>query len=292
MFSCSKPVVRMLRIAIGFAAVSGVLPAHAEPVDGRDFDCLLEPNTRVMVGAPTQGVVQTVDVQRGERVVRGQVIATLDARLEKAELEHARMRARMTSEVSAREADVELAEVTLKRLNDLHARKMAASQQRDEADAALKVAQMALVQARDNRKLYEQEYARARELVEQHVVRSPIDGVVVDQVAFPGEFIYDNPIAIIAQIDPLKVEAILPARFFGGVRIGLESTIWPEIDSGGPIDARISSVDQVIDSASGTFSVHLEVPNPDNRIPGGQRCRLAFGDVDPKAMSDRYAARR
>ncbi len=266
--------------------------AMAESVDGRDFDCLLEPKTRVMVGASTQGIIDAVKVKRGERVTRGQVIATLDARLEHAELRHARMRARMTSEVSAREADVKLAEVTSRRLNDLYARKMAPAQQRDEAEAALQVARMALAQARDNQRLSEQELARALQVVEQHVVRSPIDGVVVDQVAFPGEFIYDNPIAIIAQVDPLQVEAILPARFFGGVHVGLESTIWPEIDSSGPIDAAIASVDQVIDSASGTFSVHLEVPNPDNRIPGGQRCRLAFGDVDPKTMADRYAARR
>ena len=288
----SEPLGLARRGALTLAALALTAISHAESVDGRDFDCLLEPMTRVMVGAPTQGVVHTVNVRRGEPVVRGQVIATLDARLEKAELEHARMRARMTSEVSAREADVELADVTLKRLNDLHARKMAPAQQRDEAEAALKVARMTLAQARDNRRLYEQEYARAREVVEQHVVRSPIDGVVVDQVAFPGEFIYDNPIAIIAQVDPLKVEAILPARFFGGVRVGLPSTIWPEIDSGGPIDASIASVDQVIDSASGTFSVHLEVPNPNNRIPGGQRCRLAFGDVDADAMADRYAPGR
>jgi RND family efflux transporter MFP subunit len=289
--ACFRLNARRLALVAGLLCLL-TTPSRAESVDGRDFDCLLEPKTRVMVGAPTQGVIQTVAVSRGDRVERGQVIATLDARLEQAEMKHAQMRARMTSEVEARRADVELAEVTLKRLDDLSARKMAPAQQRDEAQAALKVARMALVQARDNRKLYEQEFARAREAVEQHVIRSPIDGVVVDQVAFPGEFVYDNPIAIVAQTDPLKVEAILPARFFGGVRVGLDSTIWPEIDNGGPIEAAISSVDQVIDSASGTFSVHLDVPNPDNAVPGGQRCRLAFGKVDPGVMADRYATGR
>lgn len=284
---------RHARMALAGSVLCAVAPgSFAESVDGRDFDCLLEPKTRVMVGAPTQGVIQTVDVRRGQSVEKGQIIATLDARLEKAELKYARMRAKMTSEIRAREADVELAEVTMKRLNDLSARKMAPAQQLDEAAAALKVARMGLVQARDSRKLFEQEYARAREAVEQHVIRSPITGVVVEQIAFPGEFVYDNPIAIVAQVDPLKVEAILPARFFGGVRIGLSSTIWPEIDNSGPIDVNIASVDQIIDSASGTFSVHLEVPNPDNGIPGGQRCRLAFGDVDPEVMADRYAANR
>ncbi|MFK8013810.1 MAG: efflux RND transporter periplasmic adaptor subunit [Gammaproteobacteria bacterium] len=281
------------RFAMLFTTSMALTPSSsADSVDGRDFDCLLEPKTRVMVGATTQGIVHTVNVRRGERVEKGQVVATLDARLEQAELEHAKMRAQMTSDIGAREADLKFAEVSMQRLDDLHRQKMVPAQQRDEAIAAREVARMALAQARDTRKLYEHEYARAREVVEQHVIRSPLSGVVVDQVAYPGEFVYENPILIVAQIDPLKVEAILPARFFGGVSVGMPAALWPEIDAGGPLNVAISSVDQIIDSASGTFSVHLDVQNPDSAIPGGQRCRLAFGDVDAADLGDRFAAGR
>ncbi|MFK8030205.1 MAG: efflux RND transporter periplasmic adaptor subunit [Gammaproteobacteria bacterium] len=275
----------------GFVAVCLMPVSAAESVDGMDFDCLLDPKTQVMVGAPTQGIVDAVKVKRGDKVSAGDVLATLDSRLEKAELKHAQMRSQMTSDIAARQADYRLAKVTMNRLEDLYKKKLAPAQQRDEAVAALEVARMALAQARDNQQLSEQEYARAREVVAQHVIRSPISGVVVDQVAFPGEFIYENPLMIVAQVDPLKVEAILPARFFGGVDVGMSASVWPEIENGAPLEVTISSVDRIIDSASGTFTVHLEVENPDNKIPAGQRCRLAFGDVDADVMADRYASR-
>ncbi len=279
-------------IGVSLFAVLFSIVASGEAVDGQDFDCLMEPKTRVMVGSSTQGVIQSVKVRRGDHVEKGQVLATLDARLEQAELKYAQMRSTMDSEIMAREADVRLAQVTLKRVNDLYRKKLAPAQQKDEAQAAMDVAQMSLKQARDNQKLNAQEYARVRELVAQHVIRSPISGVVVDQIAYPGEFVYENPLLVIAQIDPLKVEAILPARYFGKVKSGMMSKIFPEIESEEPLEAPVASVDQVIDSASGTFIVHLELANPENAIPGGQRCRLAFGDVDEAALADRRAASR
>ena len=41
-------------------------------------------------------------------------------------------------------------------------------------------------------------------------------------------------------------------------------------------------IDRVIDAASGTFSVFLELPNPEHTIPGGLRCRVRFdGEPEP-----------
>ena len=37
-------------------------------------------------------------------------------------------------------------------------------------------------------------------------------------------------------------------------------------------------VDKVVDAASGTFGIRLEVPNPGNRIPSGLKCRVRLGD--------------
>jgi multidrug efflux pump subunit AcrA (membrane-fusion protein) len=36
-------------------------------------------------------------------------------------------------------------------------------------------------------------------------------------------------------------------------------------------------VDKVVDAASGTLGVRLELPNPDNKIPAGIKCRVTFG---------------
>ena len=247
-----------------------------EAVGDESFDCLIEPKMTVMVGAPTQGVIDSVDVARSDLVKKGQVLAVLKSNVEKAAMEHARLRATMQSEIEAREADLKLADLNMARINELFAKQMVPHQQRDEVYAQLQVARMGLRQAQDNQMLNEQEYARAKQLVEQRIIRSPISGVVVEQRAYPGEFVYENPIVTIAQLDPLKVEAILPAHLFGQIKIGMIANIDPEIQSAQPMTGVISSVDRLIDAASGTFSVHLELANPDNSIPGGQRCEVAF----------------
>ena len=40
--------------------------------------------------------------------------------------------------------------------------------------------------------------------------------------------------------------------------------------------AHVVIVDQVIDAASGTVGVRLELPNPDYRIPAGLKCTVSF----------------
>ena len=68
-----------------------------------------------------------------------------------------------------------------------------------------------------------------------------------------------------------------PQGFFGKVEPGLAATIEPEVGASGEVlSGVIHSVDRLIDSASGTFSVHLELNNPNNQIPGGQRCTVSF----------------
>ena len=42
------------------------------------------------------------------------------------------------------------------------------------------------------------------------------------------------------------------------------------------VSAKVSTVDRVIDPASGTFRVRLTLPNPRNDIPSGLRCQVNF----------------
>ncbi len=278
--SISVAVVLMAQVTI-------VAPSLAQDLSTTSFDCLIEPKMTVMVGAPTQGVIRSVDVERNETVKPGQLLATLRSDVEKASLEHARTRAKMKSEIQSRRADLSLAQVNMERIKELYDKRMVPSQQRDEAVAQLEVARMAVKQAQDNKTLYEFEFARAKQIFQRHQIRSPIAGIVVEQRAFPGEFVYENPVVTIAQIDPLVVEAILPARLYGQVRAGMMARIDPEINLAGSMSTAVTATDTLIDAASGTFSVRLELPNPEHSIPGGQRCTLTFTDA---ASGDQVAA--
>ena len=114
-------------------------------------------------------------------------------------------------------------------------------------------------------------------MLAQKTIRSPIDGVVVAQQAFAGEFVYDNPLLTLAQLDPLRIKVVLPARLFGSFKPGDTALIHPEIEHAEPLQATVQVVDQLLDTRSGTFGVRLTLlPNPELSITGGQKCQLEF----------------
>ncbi|MCZ6887229.1 MAG: efflux RND transporter periplasmic adaptor subunit [Gammaproteobacteria bacterium] len=255
------------------------------------YDCLVEPNVITNVGSPVQGVIESLTVDRSDIVKAGQPIAQLRSDVERANLTQAKARAKMESEINARLADLELAKNTMQRMQNLHDQKIVPAQQRDEAEAQLHVAKAALDQARENHELLQHELSRAEATLAQHTIRSPVDGVVVEQRAFPGEFVYENPVMTIAQLDPLRVEVILPARLFGLFKLGDIAKVYPEIGTAEPLIAEVDVVDRLLDTRSGTFGVRLKLPNPDFAIPGGQKCSLVFQQrTDLVAVSDEAAS--
>ena len=112
----------------------------------------------------------------------------------------------------------------------------------------------------------------------------PINGVVTDRLQNPGELaqstesanVNANAIVKLAQIDPLRVDVVLPAARHGAVKLGTVADVKPEAPFPGSYKATVRVVDPVIDSASGTFRVRLELPNPKGDIPAGVKCTVAF----------------
>ena len=258
---------------------------------GETFDCLVEPKLVTQIGTPVQGVIDQLIVDRSDIVRRGEPIAKLHSDVELATYRQAKVRAETTAEVHARQADLSLAQTNMDRVSNLHGQEMVPDQQLDEAQAQLDVAKAALEQANENTKLLKHELRRSKELLAQRTIRSPVDGVVVQHQAFPGEFVYENPIMTIAQLDPLRIEVVLPARLFGQFKPGDFATVTPEIASLGPIQAEVEVVDRLLDTRSGTFGVRLKLPNPDMNIPGGQKCRLEFDDNVATSTQEELAVR-
>ena len=266
---------QVFQIGLTIAALAaGMSLAHAESAER--YECLIEPTVVAQVGSPVQGVVSRLLVDRSDFVKRGQAIAELQSGVERTNLEQARMRASMKSEIVAREADLVLAKHNMARMQELHTQNMVSEQQRDEAIAQRHVASAALVQALESYQLLQIELELAKQLLEQRTIRSPVDGVVVEQTVFPGEFVYDNPVMTIAQISPLRVEVVLPGRLYGSFKVGDSAKIYAEIGDADPLLATVDVVDRLLDTRSGTFGVRLSLPNADFAVLGGQKCQAQF----------------
>jgi len=125
----------------------------------------------------------------------------------------------------------------------------------------------------------QKKWQRAEEILAQRTIRSPVNGVVAEVVLHPGELATSNqkdPIVRLQEIDPLNVELILPVAAFGKIREGQKAVVTLEQPVGGSYSARVEVVDRMVDAASGTFGVRLQLPNPDGRIPAGVKCRAKF----------------
>lgn len=248
----------------------------ASDAAGVEFDCLIGPHVVVAVSSPVEGVVETIAVDRGDLVGKGQVLATLESSVERASVALAAARARIESAVKSAQARVDFGLRRFVRTEDLYKKDLVPLNEKDEAETAKILAEIGLLEAAENQRIADLELERARAALALRTVRSPITGVVTERLVDPGEFARGLPIAKIAQIDPLRVEVFAPLALLGKVSVGMEAEVIPEAVSDGVYRARVTVVDRVVDAASGTFGVRLELPNPDYRLPAGLKCKVRF----------------
>jgi RND family efflux transporter MFP subunit len=242
---------------------------------GAGFECLIEPSQVVELRASVDGVIATVNVQRGDILRKGQVLVELQSAADRMAVEQARFRSQMQGQVAAARNRVDYAGKKLARLTDLAQQNYASAQARDEADAERRLAESELQAAVENRELAQIDYRRAKEQLALRTLASPFNGVVVDRFLNPGDLAESGsgrkPVLRLAQVDPMKVDVVLPAALFGKLKVGQKAQVASAL-GGTRYAASVKHVDLVIDAASGTFVARLELPNPQLHVPGGSRC--------------------
>ena len=265
--------------ALACAGILAAGAAAAQPGIAPEYDCLIEARQALDIRSPVEGVIESVHVQRGASVKRGQTLAVLFSGPERAMLDLARSRAANEGEIKAAQARVEITRKKWERAEELVKKNFVSENARDEAESEYRLAVEQLRVAQENRRLNELEMKRAEEVLAQREIRSPVTGIVVEVMLKPGELTSSNqkdPIGKLMQIDPLNVELILPVQHYGRIKTGQRAWVMPEAPVGGKYVARVEVVDPVLDAASGTFGVRRTLPNPDRRIPAGLKCRARF----------------
>jgi RND family efflux transporter MFP subunit len=244
------------------------------------YACLIEPFQRIELRSSIEARIDAIHVDRGSWVRKGQVLVELDSAAEKAALEGARYRAVMEGQVKTAESKLTSATEKFRRRDELVQEKFIAAQDRDDSLADMQVAEASLVEAKDNRRLAAIEERRLNEMLEQRRIRSPFNGVVTERLQHVGEIAQTGEsaraILRLAQTHPLRVEVVLPVALYGQLRPGAKATVEGEAPLTGRYPASVAIVDRVVDSASGTFGVRLELPNPKGDIPAGVKCRVHF----------------
>ncbi len=90
----SKWIIGLMALAAGPTLFA--TPVHAEAVE---FDGIIEPWQVVDIGAPAEGIVAQVTVDRSSTVTQGAVLVTLESSVERAALEKAQAMATFKGEM-------------------------------------------------------------------------------------------------------------------------------------------------------------------------------------------------
>ena len=275
-------VVRLARAPLARAVtVTGTLAAEEQ----------------VMLSLKVTGRLDELGVDLGSRVRKGEVIGRLsptdfELRLRQADaaLQQARARLGLPPQGDDDAVDPEQASVVRQaiaardearlsrdRVATFVTRGISAKAELDSANAALEIAngryQDALEEVSNRQAVLAQrrsEVALARQMLEDSVLRSPIDGVVRERHAFAGEYrAAGSPIVTVVRQDPLRLQLAVPERAAVDVRVGQPVRVSIEGDSRS-YDGRIVRLSPAVTEGNRTLPVEAEVPNHDGSLrPGG-----------------------
>ena len=231
--------------------------------------------TTATISSKVMGYVQQVSVHVGDRVRRGQELITLDARdldvsLRRAEAGGAEVQSaipELENATAAAKANLDLAQTTFKRMEELAAKKSISNQELDEASARLKAAHANYDMVRSRRAqvdskmaVAEQEVRAAGIMRDYAKLAAPFSGVVITRSVEPGNLATPGaPLLTIEQEGLYRLEASVDESKLASVRVG--QAVEVVIDaSDRKLNARVSEIVPSVDAASRTYVVKVDLP--------------------------------
>jgi HlyD family secretion protein len=232
----------------------------------------------VAVAPRTAGRLQDVFVRLGDRVNRGQRIA----KIEDFEIVEQVKQAEAAQEVAAatirqREADLQLALTNVERSRNLFQRQLLPKQTLDDNEARYQaaVAQIDLAKAQST-----QSKARLDELritLANTVIVSPVNGFVSKRTVDPGAFVSQNaPVVDVVDISRVRLVVNVVERDLKELSSGARAKVEVDAYPGETFQGRIARVAPVLDPATRTAPIEIEIPNPDFRLKPGMYARVGI----------------
>jgi multidrug resistance efflux pump len=290
--------------------------------------------------AKTSGYVADVKADIGDHVKKGQVLAVIDVPESENDLAVAKamlaakqemakaataavVQAQKAVEVAKQqqagaEAELELANATLKRQEELFAGKAATSQQIDEARAKTQLARAASAVsgakiaaaeadlmaataneavANANAQVAAAEAQRAETMLTYTRIVAPFDGVVTRRQVAPGDLVQSatasraNPLFTVQRIDTVRVSCDVPEAGAMLVRVGDPAEVKLYGAGGSVIRGEVTRIATAVNSGTRTMRAEIDLPNPGERLRPGMYAQVTLSPRGPTAAAAAGPAR-
>lgn len=227
------------------------------------------------VASKGTGRLTSVQADVGDRVAKGQVLATIDEADVKAKLLQAQARLEV-AEAALASARPELREATLhyRRTKALSDKGLVTQEELDVAEARIRRSRAAVRSSRSAVNLAQAEIQAVQIEVENTVIRAPFDGTVIEKFAEVGEMVAPmagasnsrGSVAAIADLRTLQVEAEISESFLNSVSLDQPVQISLDAVPGHVYHGSASQIVPTADRTKAAIPVKIRFDDLDERV--------------------------
>ncbi len=178
---------------------------------------------RANVASLHEGVIERMELSIGMPVSKGGKIGALHKEIAELTVKKAEVAANSIGPREKGKAQKDLAATVVAinlRLNRISKGSVSYEEQA-KAEAELKVAQAAIVEAEERVKLDEAELALAKQALLEHTIVAPFDGIIIERMKGPGERVGANePVVKIGNLGKLRIWGYVPLSYYYRVKEG------------------------------------------------------------------------
>ena len=225
---------------------------------------------RARVAAQEESAIVAMHVNEGAAVTKGQLLAELDSRRLRAQIEEATsQKAATQATIDRRQAELDRAQRDLRKMEQMFKEQAANEREYLDAKTAVDVASAQLEEARRALGQIESQIALWNIRLDDTRVLAPFDGRIVEKYAEVGEWIRPGE-PLVTMVSSGLIEAWLeaPEALIGGIDQQTPIEVAVQADGQNRLAASVKRVPQV-DPRTRTFHLVLELDNRDGRLVPG-----------------------
>lgn len=228
---------------------------------------------RIEISPRFMGTVTWIGVKKGDAVTNGQIVVLLDNAEYKARLHEVEGR------LATARANVDKAKMDYERIVQLNKTLTESRKAEDDARIGLEVAQASLKEIQGS-------YEVAKTFLDWTVIRSPIDGVVLEKLVEPNELVVPQSFggprapstALLAVADPkdLQVEIDVSEADLSKVAMDQKCRVSPEAYPDKTYEGRVAEIAPEADRQKGTLQIKVQIQNPDHFLTPNLSAKVDF----------------
>jgi RND family efflux transporter MFP subunit len=262
----------------------------------QSFEAEFRPYQEIDLHAKVAGFVQSINVDVGDRVKKGEVLATLEIPELAEDLEKASaVERRNEEEINRARAAYDEAHLMLSRISTINQSKphLIAQQEIDEAMAKDRAAEATLAATRQEVEVSKAEVRKLKAMTDFCKITAPFSGVITKRFADEGALVQGGvtpsasamPLVRLSQIDRLRLAFPASISYVSRIKEGDPVEIHVQ-GLAKPIHGVVCRLTRKVETATRTMEAEVDISNPDlSLIPGAYALATLKFDKREKVLT-------